>query len=170
MASWRTQLKGVTGEKPARSRNTRELEIRKLLHQLVAALTDPKHRQAAVQVVQQKCLPLVQSLVIGRLVEIVKRGGKAHGDALASLVEFGPPALRVLMQDLERSDSTAVQLRLVEALRVFAGRPSFSEHVDLTMVLASMLARVADPDLRTAIANLMTILRRGAGTHRGAVR
>jgi hypothetical protein len=129
---------------------------------LVIALTDPRRRKAAVEVVQQHCLPMVQSLVIDRLVEVVKLGGTAHGDALASLVEFGPPALRVLMQDLERSCSTAVQFRLVEALSVFAGQPSFSGHVDLMMVLANMGPRAADRDLRNAIAKLLTNLRRSS--------
>jgi hypothetical protein len=105
-------------------------------------------------------LPMVQSLVIDRLVEVVKLRGTAHGDALASLVEFGPPALRVLMQDLERSCSTAVQFCLVEALSVFAGQPTFTGHVDLMMVLANMGPRVADQDLRNAIAKLLTDLRR----------
>jgi hypothetical protein len=165
MESWRSKLKSVTGERQARSRKKKgRPELRQLLGRLVVALTDSKRRQSAVQVVQQQCMPEVRSLVIDRLVGVVKRAGRANGDALASLVQFGTPTLRALTRELERSGHAEEQLRLIKALSVFAGHPSFTGHVDLTMDLACMLSRVADADVRNAIAKLLTDLRRSSGS------
>jgi hypothetical protein len=164
MESWRSKLKSVTGERQARSRKKKgRPEVRQLVDRLVTALTEPKQRQAAVQVVQQQCMPEVRSLVIDRLVGVVKRGGRANGDALASLVQLGTPTLRALTRELERSGRTEEQLRLIKALSVFAGHPSFTGHVDLTMDLACMLPRVVDVDVRNAIANLLAALRVRSG-------
>jgi hypothetical protein len=160
-----TKLRGVTGERPASSTSIMEMpEMRQLLDGLVAALTDPRRRKAAVEVAQQQCLPMVQTQVINRLVEIVKLGCAAHGDAVDSLIQFGPPALRVLMRNINRGADTTVQLRLLEALSVFAAHPSFKGHVDHTLVLANMGLRVADPDPQNAFANLLTVLRRNSAT------
>ena len=137
-------------------------EIQELLDSLLPAVTDPKRRNAGVQVVQEQCLPMIQSHVIDRLVEVVKRGGTDHDAALASLIQFGPPALRVLMRNLDRSATTAVQLRLVEALNGFAGNPSFKGRVDLTLALANMGLRVDVHDSENAFANLLATLRRSS--------
>jgi hypothetical protein len=171
MESWRAKLKSVTGERQARSRKKKgRPELQQLLGRLVVALTDSKRRQAAVQVVQRQCMPQVRSLVIDRLVGVVKRGGRANGDALASLVQFGTPTLRALTRELERSGHTKELLRLIKALSVFAGHPSFTGHVDLTMDLACLLPRVVDADVRNAIADLLATLRRNSAKQLGVVR
>jgi hypothetical protein len=121
---------------------------------------------------------VVQSRVIDELVEVVKREGAVNSDAVASLVDFGQPALKALIRDLERaliqdldhSRSTAVQLHLMEALRVFAGHPSFTGHAGLAIALEYMWPRAANPDIRGAIGRLLAAVRTGAGTQPGSVR
>lgn len=160
----RQWVKKQSGAKPgSRQQETPgQTTIREGVRQLAAALTDadPDQRQLVAQHILSQCMPEIQSLIIGRLVEIVKDDGAAAGAALASLAPFRKRALVALNNELLESRSGAVQLRLVRALATVTQKLPIDECVDLMFDLVIAHQRAADDEVRTAITKLLAKLRR----------
>jgi hypothetical protein len=139
---------------------------------LAEGLADPDEtmREARLRYVQSHCIPAVRSLIIDRLVELVKEGGSQAGPATASLAKLGPPALSAMTYALSRERTAPAQLRLLEAVGVASRSLTVSQGVDLMTNLMNATHGAADPAVRRAVAGLLAELRRALGKAAAATR
>jgi hypothetical protein len=96
----------------------------------------------------------------GQAESIRRQGGETTGRlALASLVEFGAPAARVVAGRLTGTRASGVQVRLADALAAIAERlPQADPDWCLDLGIAGRLAR--SDEAREAIARAIAALRR----------
>jgi hypothetical protein len=134
--------------------------VREALTPLVDALAQPDEaaRQAAVRHVRAVCLPQVIRLLCERLVERLFQGGETSRLALASLVEIGAPAARVVAGRLTGTRAAGVQVRLADALAAIAERlPQADPDWYIDVGIARRLA--ASDEARKAIDRAAGVLR-----------
>jgi hypothetical protein len=94
-----------------------ELMIQEKLTPLVEALAHPDepYRRAAVEHVLRTCIPAVIGRLIGGLVDLLDGAGTTQHQALASLAQFGGPAVTALTHRFMRTRSVAMQRGIVES-------------------------------------------------------
>ena len=135
--------------------------VREALTPLVNALTQPDEaaRQAAVRHVLAVCLPQVIRLLCERLVERLLQGGEATCRlALASLVEIGGPAARVVADRLTGTRASGVQVRLADTLAAIGERlPQADPDWYIDVGIARRLA--ASDEARKAIDRAAGVMR-----------
>jgi hypothetical protein len=139
-----------------------QITIREGVCRFAAALidADEEQRTRVAKHILSQCILDVQSLIIGRLVEIVKDDGGVAGAALASLAPFGKRALVALNYELVESRSGVVQLRFVRALATVTQKLPIDECVDLMFDLLIAHRLAADGEVRASIEKLLARLRR----------
>ncbi len=147
-------------ESPNKTATEGERHVQKQIKILASTLTRPddQERQAAVQVIRDKCTPQVQSLVIDELLGMVRAGRKASGLAVASLTQLRPFPLPAFISALKRRLQPHIKIRLLLALGVFATSLDGQLRFRLRQDLLEMGVRVKDDRVRRAMANLIAQL------------
>jgi hypothetical protein len=139
-----------------------ERRLQELLWPVVKVLadTDESRSRAVVEYISRAWLPAVASKLIDRLVGLLGQGGEAaRRQAVASVAQFGHPAVPALTLRFRRSRRAAVQLDVVAALQRLAPGLSCNQRINLMAELAILGASAADEAVCLRLAETIAILR-----------